>query len=364
MPASSRAHHRAAAGRGSGRRRILIALLAAAAAIPLLFGIWVIIRDKTGKEVGRFQVPEGGTVEQVDDQGRPVKPKPVSPAAPKATPKEKPAKQPAGKPKAKPAVVPLDLPYQPIKPGEPLGPTALVRKPGSVPGALGWTIEPKIPTSITWLAPNDDGTKVAIGTPRSVYVVDRVSRQTTLLPTRFLPGRPSWSPDGRVIAPCDTSILAVSHRKATEYPFGTLFSGVPWAISLCPPQVRPCRSRGCISSDHRYLAVATCNANGRAFVHFFRVGSQQPLRSIPGGAAFGSAGWSGRREKTNSPVPSRGSNCSCLTQKHQRRLSSVAKSPMSCYVSMLVTRRHASGPGLRSNPGRRPGKSSSTPSRT
>ena len=36
-----------APGRGSNRRRIWIALLAAAAAIPLLFGIWVIIRDKT-----------------------------------------------------------------------------------------------------------------------------------------------------------------------------------------------------------------------------------------------------------------------------------------------------------------------------
>jgi len=59
-------------GRGSGRRRTWIALAAAAAAIPLLFGVWVIIRDKSGKEVGRMQVPEGGSHVVVDEEGRPV----------------------------------------------------------------------------------------------------------------------------------------------------------------------------------------------------------------------------------------------------------------------------------------------------
>jgi hypothetical protein len=40
-----------ATGRGSNRRRVLLALAAAAAAIPLaVLGVWVIIRDKEGKE--------------------------------------------------------------------------------------------------------------------------------------------------------------------------------------------------------------------------------------------------------------------------------------------------------------------------
>ncbi len=45
-------------------------------------------RDKSGKEVGRFQVPEGGSVQQVDDEGRPVKPEEVPPERRKPTKKE------------------------------------------------------------------------------------------------------------------------------------------------------------------------------------------------------------------------------------------------------------------------------------
>jgi hypothetical protein len=74
---------RVTAGRSSGRRRIRIALAAATAALPLLFGVWVIIRDKSGQEIGRIQVPEGGSVEQVDEHGQPMKPKAASSVTPK-----------------------------------------------------------------------------------------------------------------------------------------------------------------------------------------------------------------------------------------------------------------------------------------
>jgi hypothetical protein len=42
----------------------LLAAAGAAALLPLLLGIWVIIRDKDGKEVARIQMPEGGSVTQ------------------------------------------------------------------------------------------------------------------------------------------------------------------------------------------------------------------------------------------------------------------------------------------------------------
>ena len=90
------------AGRGSGRRRIWIALAAAAAAIPLLFGIWVIIRDRSGKEVGTDAGPEGGSAELVDDQGRPVKDVRDSLGRPQATPKTKPSSKKTVKTKAAP----------------------------------------------------------------------------------------------------------------------------------------------------------------------------------------------------------------------------------------------------------------------
>jgi serine/threonine protein kinase/formylglycine-generating enzyme required for sulfatase activity len=47
--------------RGWPPRSIRIGLAAAAAAILLLFGIWVIVHDKSGREVARIQVPDGGS---------------------------------------------------------------------------------------------------------------------------------------------------------------------------------------------------------------------------------------------------------------------------------------------------------------
>src|SRR5262249_4318071 len=68
-----------------------------------LAGVIVIIRDKQGKEVARFNVPREGKVEIVDDAGK------------RPAPKEGPRIEPA--------------PLAPLRPGEPLSPTALVRQP-------------------------------------------------------------------------------------------------------------------------------------------------------------------------------------------------------------------------------------------
>jgi formylglycine-generating enzyme required for sulfatase activity len=98
-----------AATRACGRRRrVLIALAAAAAAIPLLLGVWVIVRDKPGNEVGRFKVPDGGSASIVDDQGKPVKSESVASERPKDEPgvAKSGDKSPHSKPT--PAIAPFD----------------------------------------------------------------------------------------------------------------------------------------------------------------------------------------------------------------------------------------------------------------
>src|SRR5581483_7769766 len=47
---------------------VLIAGGAAAALVILALGVWVIVRDKSGKEVAKVNVPAGGTVEVQTNQ--------------------------------------------------------------------------------------------------------------------------------------------------------------------------------------------------------------------------------------------------------------------------------------------------------
>ncbi|MBL8827085.1 MAG: protein kinase, partial [Planctomycetaceae bacterium] len=78
-------------GRGSGRgsRPPLKYLAAAAGAAALLFfGVWIIVRDKDGKELARVEAPEGSTVSMQTAppskvaSNKPTLPKPATPAAP------------------------------------------------------------------------------------------------------------------------------------------------------------------------------------------------------------------------------------------------------------------------------------------
>ncbi len=52
---------------------VRLAAAAAGAFLLLLFGTWIIIKDKDGNEIARFKVPEGGSVEVQDDDGKPQK---------------------------------------------------------------------------------------------------------------------------------------------------------------------------------------------------------------------------------------------------------------------------------------------------
>lgn len=49
------------------RQPLVLAVGGLGGALLVLLGIWVIIRDKDGKEVGRIKVPEGGKAEIVED---------------------------------------------------------------------------------------------------------------------------------------------------------------------------------------------------------------------------------------------------------------------------------------------------------
>jgi WD40 repeat protein len=198
---------------GSRRPRILIALAAAAAAIPLLLGIWVIIRDKGGREVGRFKVPEGGSASVVDDQGQPVKGVPVPAEQPKVEPKTpKPELQPQSKPLKigppvpRPKPIPIELKPEPVdlQPGAPVSRLALVSNPATLPGVRSWTIETIGHRGFgEWLAYSPDGNTMATACG------DDVIRLWDAKTGRFLRalvgsdgpiGHLCWSPDGKILA--------------------------------------------------------------------------------------------------------------------------------------------------------------------
>ena len=94
------------------RRRpiALLALALLALAILASFGVWVIIRDKEGREVARLKVSEGGSASLVDDQGQPVQGKPVPAERPKAEPRVPKSgdKPPHSKGAPTPAIAPFD----------------------------------------------------------------------------------------------------------------------------------------------------------------------------------------------------------------------------------------------------------------
>lgn len=93
-----------------------LAVAAFAAAVVILWGTWVIVRDRNGKETGRLPVPEDGSAELR-----------TAPAAVEETTHSIPA---------------LIVDAAPdIKPNAPLSRLALVGRPATVPGARSWTVE-------------------------------------------------------------------------------------------------------------------------------------------------------------------------------------------------------------------------------
>jgi hypothetical protein len=154
------------------------------AAAAVLAGIVVILRDKQGKEVGRFEVPPGGSV-SVQDDGKG---------------KDETKEQPAPKEGVPMAAAPLAA----LLPGEALSPTALVQHPAKLPGVRSWTIEPRDQERTTAVAYRPDGKRLAVGYPDgSVRVWEPESGRLV----QMLLGSGSraitslaWSPDGGVLA--------------------------------------------------------------------------------------------------------------------------------------------------------------------
>jgi len=165
------------------RRRLAVAVAAALLLTGGLIAAVVIIRDKHGKEVARFDVPDGGSVEvKPDDKGKPPE-----------------------NDKKQAVAIPAD-PLPKIEPGTPLGPLALVTNPAPLPGVRSWTIETRTPRSAlnnTAVAYRPDGRILAIaGCDGAIRLLDSSTGQLV----RVLVGHAervyhlAWSPDGRTLA--------------------------------------------------------------------------------------------------------------------------------------------------------------------
>ncbi|MGH7170102.1 MAG: hypothetical protein ACRELG_07490, partial [Gemmataceae bacterium] len=137
----------------------------------------VIIRDKHGKEVARFNVPKDGSVDVRNEaKGRP-------------------------KPKASVRIEPE--PLAPLAPREALSPFALVRQPAKLAGVRSWSIATRqmsIPTA--GIAYRPDGKRLAVGSwdnTVNIWEVPSGRLVQVLLPPVGAPAL-AWSPDGRVLA--------------------------------------------------------------------------------------------------------------------------------------------------------------------
>jgi WD40 repeat protein len=123
------------------RRGLLIGLGLIGVAAAIIAGVIIIVRDKDGKVVAKFEAPDGHKVEVVgtDDTKGPkqkiVEPTPPVASVPPANPVGKPP--PAESPNIKPAP-PIDA-NAPL--GQPLSAQAFVQRPVGLPGVAGWTVE-------------------------------------------------------------------------------------------------------------------------------------------------------------------------------------------------------------------------------
>jgi WD40 repeat protein len=164
------------------RRRLRLAVAAGLALVASLAALTVvIIRDRQGREVARIEVPEGGSVE-VKDGGKG-----------RNTAKEQP-----GKPGLRIEPAALD----PLRPGEPLAPSALVQQPARLPGVRSWTIATRNADVPNVLAYRPDGKRLAVGSYDGAVRVwePQTGRLVQVLLAPKDPTALAWSPDGRTLA--------------------------------------------------------------------------------------------------------------------------------------------------------------------
>jgi len=197
---------------GSGRRRIQMALIAAAAAIPLLLGVWVIIRDKSGKEVGRMQIPEGGSATVVDEQGKVVAGGKLTTEHAETSPVVETSTRPAEKPlaamSADKSPQPVSIQFTPeplvLAAGAPMSKAALVAQPPPVPGLRSWTIEAVGHRgSVNGLAISPDGKTLATACSDGalrLWNVDTRDLVRVIIAHDGPANDVAWSPDGMFLA--------------------------------------------------------------------------------------------------------------------------------------------------------------------
>lgn len=174
----------AGGSRPTKRRGWLVACAAAGVAALIVAGIIIIVRNKEGKEIARYEEKDGKSVEVIptDDKKDPPKDgKPIDPVKINAEP----------------------LP--PLKGGEPLNSMSLVGRPEKIKGVRSWTIETRMHRGgVGSVAYSPNGQWLATG---GLDGIIRVWDAATNALVRVLVGHEgaiyqalSWAPDSKTLA--------------------------------------------------------------------------------------------------------------------------------------------------------------------
>ncbi len=180
------------APRWRGRTPLIAAGLAGC--FLLACGVWVIIRDKDGKEVGRLEVPRGGTATVVHD----VKDSDKKPQAP----------------------ISLVIPQGTWQPG----PTenvlpGLAPRPAAIAGVRRWNVDTLLPRGYGWACWSPDSKQIACSSGKQlrIYSVPELKLIRVLPPHDSWITAVAWSPDGKWLASGDSNIIRL-HNPGTGEP--------------------------------------------------------------------------------------------------------------------------------------------------
>jgi serine/threonine protein kinase/WD40 repeat protein len=190
-----------------GRRRTF-SLLAVAAGLLLLFvcyGVWVIVRDKDGNEIGRMKVPDGGSAALHTENGdMPV------PAANPHTPGSPPAAR--SQTGGTPATIAGDSMFagNGLTPGDyATALSGLLPAPPQIEGIKRWNVDtrqPRGPGPVSW---SPDSKQIAAATDRQlrIYAAPELTLERIVADAEFPIEVVAWSADGKTIAYFDSELV-------------------------------------------------------------------------------------------------------------------------------------------------------------